>query len=309
MKYSKLAAYLCLTGVLASLGAAGCSDDDDDGSGGTAGASGDGAGGASGGTGGTGGSSGGKGGSAGSSGSGGSNTSGTSSGGAGGGTDVGGNDSGGAGAAGEGGADGLAGAGGNAGAAGSGEGGVGGDGAGGGGGEGGASPQACAPAFAKPAGVPGAIAVKEAAVLVAVYGAVGTQTYTCNATTVGAVTTYAWGPASVPSAELRDADCDITGSHYAGPTWKANDNSTVVGARFAGVSSAAVDSIQLLLLSAVGGATEGMFKSVTAIQRLDTVGGIAPTTACNAGNVNATAAVPYTANYYFYSGADIIPTP
>ena len=37
------------------------------------------------------------------------------------------------------------------------------------------------------------------------------------------------------------------------------------------------------------------------------VGGIAPLTPCTAANVEAKAAIPYTADYYFYSGADIIP--
>jgi hypothetical protein len=39
---------------------------------------------------------------------------------------------------------------------------------------------------------------------------------------------------------------------------------------------------------------------VTFIQRLDTVGGLAPTSACDAQHVGEVAGVEYTATYYFY---------
>ncbi len=175
-------------------------------------------------------------------------------------------------------------------------------------GEGGSGPLTpCAPALVKPTAVPTAIQVKDSAVLVAVYAAEGVQTYTCTATTVNTTTTYAWS-AAVPTANLYGQACGLAGTHYAGPHWKANDGSIILGTRIRSADSATASSIpQLLLSAAVDLGTAGVLTPVTAVQRLNTVGGIAPTTACSVTNVNGTAAIPYTASYYFYSGADIIP--
>lgn len=181
----------------------------------------------------------------------------------------------------------------------------------GGGVEGGAGGQGpdgpCAPALAEPT-VPDAIKVTDSAVLVAVYGAVGVQKYTCTQTGSGESATYAWSTASVPTATLRNAECDVVGDHYAGPRWRSVDGSIALGVRVADATSAAPSSIAQLLLSATAEGTTGIFSPVTAIQRLDTVGGVAPATGCTALTVATTVDVPYTANYYFYSGANIIPS-
>jgi len=188
-----------------------------------------------------------------------------------------------------------------AGAAGAGE-------AGSGGAAGGGPELPCAPPLSKPTAVPANLVVKDEAVLVAVYAAEGVQTYTCTPTTVDTTTTYAWSAASVPTATLYNQACTLAGTHYAGPHWKANDGSILVGTRVRSADSATANSIpQLILSAAVDAGVAGVLTPVTAIQRLHTVGGIAPTTACTAANANATAAIPYTADYYFYSGADIIP--
>ncbi len=75
------------------------------------------------------------------------------------------------------------------------------------------------------------------------------------------------------------------------------------------MASATAASIPKLLLSAaVDAGTSGIFTTVTAVQRLDTVGGLAPSTGCDLAHVSGTVDVPYTATYYFYSGTDIIPS-
>jgi hypothetical protein len=299
MNYSKIALYTLMSCALVGVSATGCSDDDDD-TGPTAGSAGAKAGGGEGGEGGTAGSTSGSntGGSVG-------GTVGGSVGGNGpaGGVGNGGDDTGGTSSAGEGGSE--AGAGGSAG---SDEGGAGGGGGGGAGGEGGGTFEACAPPLTKPSGVPDIIKVKDESVLVAVYGAVGTQTYTCTATGVGEATTYAWSATSVPAATLRNAACDIVGTHYAGPHWESSDGSIIKGTPVNNTASASPASIKQLVLSAVpDGGVVGVLSPVTAIQRLDTVGGVAPADGCALATVSTTVAVPYTANYYFYSGADIIP--
>jgi hypothetical protein len=145
------------------------------------------------------------------------------------------------------------------------------------------------------------------AVLVAAFAAEGTQIYTCTASTT-TPTTYAWSAASVPSARLYDSDCALAVTHYAGPHWKANDGSIILGTKVRGVASATAGSIQQLLLSTVpDGGNTGLLSPVTAVQRLNTVGGVAPATGCDAAHVSGTVAVPYTAEYYFYKGTGIIP--
>jgi hypothetical protein len=181
---------------------------------------------------------------------------------------------------------------------------------GGEGGEGGDTSSAiCGPGLAagKPT-VPAEIAVTDAAVLVAAYAATGTQTYTCGVTGVGDAAVYAWSTASVPAATLYGTDCLVAGTHYAGPRWKANDDSIILGVVKRTTASVTAASIKRVLLATTSDGGAGILAPVTAVQRLDTVGGIAPATGCDLAHVNETVAVPYTANYYFYSGADTIPT-
>jgi hypothetical protein len=136
------------------------------------------------------------------------------------------------------------------------------------------------------------------------FHATGTQIYTCTGTAVTGTDgglTYAW-VFKAPAAKLFDSCGNAIGTHFAGPTWQSNaDSSTVKGTKVAGVTVTAT-AVPWLLLSASAHTGTGMFSSVTAIQRVDTTGGIAPTAACTTANVNAEESVPYTADYYFYTG-------
>jgi uncharacterized protein DUF3455 len=114
---------------------------------------------------------------------------------------------------------------------------------------------------------------------------------------------YRWSGASwvfvAPRATLYgDAGLHgVVGSHYAGPTWESVSGSTVVGA-VAERCTPNSSSIPWLLLDAVSSAGPGVFRGVTQIQRVNTVGGIAPS---GVGNViGEIAEVPYTAEYLFY---------
>lgn len=147
-----------------------------------------------------------------------------------------------------------------------------------------------------PAGVPAAIAPAADQTIKASLTGVGVQIYICSSTTSGA---FAWTMVA-PRANLLD-DCDkLVGTHFIGPTWQGNDASSVSGAKAAGVT---VDpsAVPWLLLKATGnGPISGKFSDVTSIQRLSTVGGIAPSTPCDATNATSIAQVPYTAQYVFY---------
>jgi hypothetical protein len=128
--------------------------------------------------------------------------------------------------------------------------------------------------------------------------ATGVQIYACN--------NGAWGPGSTPRATLVDDNGKVVATHFGGPTWQARDGSTVVGKREAGVDAPdPTKAIPWLLLSAkstAAGAHGGdEFVKTTFIQRVNTSGGVAPTTSCTAGEKPVE--VEYTADYYFWKKA------
>jgi len=101
-----------------------------------------------------------------------------------------------------------------------------------------------------------------------------------------------------PSASLfADADGNgAVGTHYAGPTWRSTSGSTVVGAVSKRCTASPV-AIPWLLLRAISSEGPGVFNGVTHIQRVNTVGGTAPTEAGSLGEVRE---IAYTAEYFFY---------
>jgi hypothetical protein len=147
--------------------------------------------------------------------------------------------------------------------------------------------------------VPAALEAPAGSTLMLRYRAQGTQIYTCKATD-GTATAYAWS-FKAPQATLLDDSCAPVGTHFAGPTWKANaDESAVVGAKVADAPSPTAGSIPWLLLKATSTTGQGLMNSVVAVQRVDTVGGVAPADQCSAATVGSELGVPYSATYYFY---------
>lgn len=139
-----------------------------------------------------------------------------------------------------------------------------------------------------PDGVPAAIAPAEDQDLDIVTDAIGVQKYACNAA-------GAWAFVAPDADVFRDGHWVI--HHYAGPTWKWKDGSSVVAARVAGATVDAT-AIPWLLLNVVShGSISGKLDDITSIQRVTTSGGLAPAGACTPG---ATVDVPYTAGYLFY---------
>jgi hypothetical protein len=127
--------------------------------------------------------------------------------------------------------------------------------------------------------------------------AIGVQIYVCTQSATDP-TKFSW-VFKAPEAVLLDNDGNIVGIHYGGPTWESNSGSLVVGARLAG---ATVDptAIPWLLLAGVRSEGPGIFDGTTFIQRVNTVGGLAPTTGADAAHVGQEVRVGYTAEYYFY---------
>lgn len=111
---------------------------------------------------------------------------------------------------------------------------------------------------------------------------------------------YRWNGTSwvfvAPEAFLFHGDA-VVAVHSAGPTWESASGSTVVGAV---VDKCTPDptAIPWLKLAAVTSDGPGIFDGVTFIQRLNTVGGLAPS---EPGDfVGEIAKVPYAADYVFY---------
>jgi hypothetical protein len=106
-----------------------------------------------------------------------------------------------------------------------------------------------------------------------------------------------------PEANLKDAGGVLVGRHYAGPTWEANDGSKVVGVVKAKADAPSPHAIQWLMLETHSTGNPGLFSKITAIQRVATVGGIAPETGCGTATIGKQERVPYTAQYAQYAPA------
>jgi hypothetical protein len=139
--------------------------------------------------------------------------------------------------------------------------------------------------------------------------AIGTQDYVCLST--------GWAsPAYGPQATLFDEENEQIMTHFLSPnpdqsntprpTWQdSRDSSTIWANPISGASyTPDPTAIPWLLLEVVGrenGPTGGdRLTGATFIQRVNTTGGLKPTTACTEGDK---ALVPYTADYYFYKAA------
>lgn len=124
----------------------------------------------------------------------------------------------------------------------------------------------------------------------------GDQVYACMATD-GKFTWTLKGP----EAQLFDKSGKPFGKHFAGPSWESSDGSRVTGKAAANASSPDADSIPWLLLTVVSRSGEGALAHVTSIQRINTKGGKAPASGCDATHDGAEARAAYTADYLFYA--------
>jgi uncharacterized protein DUF3455 len=129
----------------------------------------------------------------------------------------------------------------------------------------------------------------------------GVQIYECRAGKDQAGG-YEWAFVA-PEADLFDSRGNRIGRHYAGPHWEATDGSKILGTLKERVDAPAVDAIPWLLLETKSVGPAGSFSKVTSIQRVNTVGGIAPKTDCSQATVGTPARINYTADYYFFTAA------
>ena len=127
----------------------------------------------------------------------------------------------------------------------------------------------------------------------------GVQIYECRARK-DQVGGYEWAFVA-PEADLFDAGGKRIGRHYAGPHWESNDGSKVLGTAKERADAPAADAIPWLLLTAKSVGPEGSFGKVTSVQRVNTVGGVAPKAGCSQATAGMPARINYTADYYFFT--------
>ncbi|MGW1755043.1 DUF3455 domain-containing protein [Streptomyces mirabilis] len=140
---------------------------------------------------------------------------------------------------------------------------------------------------------PAALKVPDGNRLTGVFSAAGVQTYTCA--------DGAWKLLE-PAATLwakNDHSHRPTALHSRGPVWVSTvDGSAVNAAAIA--NSPKTGTIPELLLQSTATRGTGVFAGVSYVQRLDTHGGVAPTTACTGTDQIS---VRYSATYAFYKPA------
>jgi hypothetical protein len=155
--------------------------------------------------------------------------------------------------------------------------------------------------------------------------AIGTQNYICLPSATGFSWTF-FSPQATLFKTVKWLPHDVRQqivTHFLSPnpfesglpraTWQSSfDTSSVWGKAIATSTDpnfVAAGAIPWLLLQVVGaqrGPTDGaILAQTTFVQRLNTSGGIAPSSGCSqATNVGSTALVPYTADYFFYKASE-----
>jgi hypothetical protein len=153
--------------------------------------------------------------------------------------------------------------------------------------------------------VPAKLQVKDSEALLIVAPATGVQIYTCKANDSKK---YEW-KFKAPQADL----FNVSGRgrvkvirHFAGPSWEyLADKSKIRAKVVERVASDDPNAIPWLLLEVTTREGNGVLSNVTSIQRLNTSGGKAPTTVCDATKAGKEVAVPYEADYYFYGSTTV----
>ena len=166
-----------------------------------------------------------------------------------------------------------------------------------------------------PPAVPADLAVSSSERAFLIAHAVGTQNYSCLPAAAGGYSYVLFGP----QATLFDEDGGQVITHFLSanpdegglprPTWQHSRDTSSVWAALAASSTdpayVAPNSLPWFLLRPVGAEYGpeygGRLVRTSAIQRVNTSGGLAPATGCAAAtDVGRKALVPYTADYVFY---------
>lgn len=104
-----------------------------------------------------------------------------------------------------------------------------------------------------------------------------------------------------PDAQLFDQSGKPFGKHFSGPSWQANDGSTVTGRAVANTPSPDAGSVPWLLLTVINRDGSGVLSRATSIQRINTKGGKAQPSGCDAAHAGQETRAAYSADYVFWA--------
>lgn len=127
-----------------------------------------------------------------------------------------------------------------------------------------------------------------------VLSAEGDQVFECKPADNG----YAWS-FTAPDVTFYEDGRSVATQTTPNLWESSSDRSGVVG-WIRSTQGAGDNALPWALLGARPTSDSGMFAGVTSIQRVNTAGGAAPLTGCDAGAVGSELRVPFTAEYYFY---------
>lgn len=145
--------------------------------------------------------------------------------------------------------------------------------------------------------VPAAVAVPAGHKPVLTLKGVGQLAYECRPK-AGGIGVHEWAFVG-PDATLQDANGKPVGKYYGGPTWEHNEGGKISGKQLA-VAPGAAGAIPLQLVQTTPAVGGGPFEGVTYIQRVNTMGGVAPGSPCTTATVGSKQTVSYSADYVFY---------
>lgn len=128
----------------------------------------------------------------------------------------------------------------------------------------------------------------------------GVQVYECRVRGTDASAEPEWVFVA-PEAELLDLQGRVIGRHGAGPYWEAMDGSRITGTVKARADAPEAGAIPWLLLAARPSGPQGRFSRVSSVQRIHTLGGVAPTGGCHRGTTGTPARVAYAADYRLFT--------
>jgi Protein of unknown function (DUF3455) len=142
---------------------------------------------------------------------------------------------------------------------------------------------------------PASVAPPEGTKLILSAQAEGVQIYACEVKDQG----FAW-VFKAPEAALFDQSGKQILHHFAGPSWKSDDGTTLVGEVVAKADAPTPGSIPWLLLKAKSHEGTGTLAKAGFIRRVETKGGNAPTGGCDKESAGKEARMRYSATYEFY---------
>jgi len=124
----------------------------------------------------------------------------------------------------------------------------------------------------------------------------GVQVYECRLRDASGA--YAWTFVA-PDATLYDGSHTV-GRHATINHWESTDDRSAVTGIPRVSQPAPVGDLPWLLYEGRSAGEDGLFAGVTAIQRVNTSGGVAPATGCNSDSAGNESRVAFRADYYFY---------